>query len=182
MEMIIRRIMRLRKSFLAKKTFSTGVEKKWDDALRDNHGTSLGRFIEDHRSVVNAILKNTEITRDHLTPELKLFLLTENCPLYHEPFANEDGRYDSLTRNVFQDPFWSIYWPGGQVLTRFILDEKERISGCVTQRDAAKDTLRILDLGAGCGATAIAAKSIGPWKVIANDINKSKYSTHTHGH
>jgi len=120
------------------------------------------------------ILKNTEMTRNHLTPELKLFLLTENCPLYHEPFIDKytNGIFDSLTRNVFQDPFWSIYWPGGQVLARFILDEKERILGSMTQ-NVKKDTIRILDLGAGCGAAAIAAKLMNETcKIVANDISK----------
>lgn len=171
--MIVRRFVHLRKLLFARR-FSRSTKEIWDSVLRDRHRTSLERFTDNYQDVVNAILKNTEITRDHMTPELKLFLLTKNCPLYYEPFIDEDkdGRFDSLTRNVFQDSFWSIYWPGGQVLTRFILDEKDKILGSVTQ-DARKDTLRILDLGAGCGATAIAAKSIGPWKVIANDINKS---------
>ncbi|XP_014468598.1 PREDICTED: protein N-lysine methyltransferase METTL20-like isoform X2 [Dinoponera quadriceps] len=71
--------------------------------------------------------------------------------------------------NNTEDPFWSIYWPGGQVLGRFILDERERIFG---RRGAKGGALRILDLGAGCGAAAIAAKSIGPWQVVANDINE----------
>lgn len=144
----------------------------WDKFLHNSRGTSLRKFIEEHPAVVNTILKNTEITRDHLTPELKLFLLTKNCPLYREPFIDksENSGFDPSIRNVFQDPFWSIYWPGGQALTRFILDERKKI---VTMRHARKDALRILDLGAGCGATAIAAKlTIGTCKIIANDISK----------
>ncbi|XP_011630212.1 electron transfer flavoprotein beta subunit lysine methyltransferase-like isoform X2 [Pogonomyrmex barbatus] len=153
--------------------FSRNTKEIWDDLLRNSHRTSLKKFIENHHDVVNAILKNTEMTRDHLTPELKLFLLTENCPLYHEPFVDKytNGRFDFFTRNIFQDPFWSIYWPGGQVLTRFILDEKKEISERMMQ-DAKKDA-RMLDLGAGCGATAIAAKLMnGTCKIIANDISK----------
>jgi len=40
-------------------------------------------------------------------------------------------------------------------------------------QDTKKRALRILDLGAGCGATAIAAKLVtGPCKIVANDISK----------
>jgi len=107
-----------------------------------------------------------------MTPELKLFLLTDKCPLYYESFSDENEKFDFLTKNVFQDPFWSIYWPGGQVLTRFIFDERENILRYAMQ-DTRKRVLKILDLGAGCGATAIAAKLVtGPCKIVANDINK----------
>jgi len=155
--MFIRRICL--KKLLFARTFSRSTKEAWESFLRNSYRTSLKRFIQNHHDIANAILKNTEMTRNHLTPELKLFLLTENCPLYHEPFIDKytDGRFDSLTRNVFQDPFWSIYWPGGQVLTRFILDEKERILECIIQ-NSRKDAIKILDLGAGCGATAIATK------------------------
>ncbi|XP_024880551.1 electron transfer flavoprotein beta subunit lysine methyltransferase-like [Temnothorax curvispinosus] len=171
--MIIRKNICLKKLLFARK-FSRSTNEAWDNFLRNSHRTSLKRFIQNHYDVANTILRNTEMTRDHLTPELKLFLLTENCPLYHEPFIDKstDGRFDFLTRNVFQDPFWSIYWPGGQVLTRFILDEKERILGSMAQ-NARKDGIRILDLGAGCGATAIAAKLMNETcKIVANDISK----------
>lgn len=170
--MIIRRNMCLKK-LLSIRKFSRSTNEAWENFLRNSHRTSLKRFIQNHHEVATAILKNTKMTHDHLTPELKLFLLTEDCPLYHEPFdEHTDGKFDSLTRNVFQDPFWSIYWPGGQVLTRFILDEKERILGCVGQ-NARQDAIRILDLGAGCGATAIAAKLTNKMcKIVANDISK----------
>lgn len=171
--MLVRRIVRSKKNLFVRK-FSKSTKEIWDNFLRNSHGTSLRKFIEEHPDVVNAILKNTEITRDHLTPELKLFLLTKNCPLYHEPLIDkyENSRFDPSIRNIFQDPFWSIYWPGGQALTRFIFDERRK--KIVTMRHARKDALRILDLGAGCGATAIATKlTIGTCKVIANDISKS---------
>lgn len=174
--MIARSVLCLKERLVARK-FSRGTKETWDHVLRNSRGVSLKELTEKRQDVVRTILDNTEITRDHMTPELKLLLLTENCPLYHEPFINKngDGRLDSLTRTVFHDPFWSIYWPGGQVLTRFILDERERIFGR-RMPGARKGALRILDLGAGCGATAIAAKSIGgPWQVVANDISEGQY-------
>ncbi|KYM99430.1 UPF0516 protein C12orf72 like protein [Cyphomyrmex costatus] len=162
------------KALFFTRQFSNSTKEIWERFLCNSHRTLLKRFLQNYHDVTNVILKNTEITRNHLTPELKLFLLTENCPLYHEPFIDKriDGTLDFLTRNVFQDPFWSIYWPGGQVLARFILDEKERILGSMTQ-NVKKDAIRILDLGAGCGAAAIAAKLTNKMsKIVANDISK----------
>ncbi|KAL6443386.1 hypothetical protein ACFW04_002921 [Cataglyphis niger] len=173
MAMLVRKIVCLKKILFAQK-FSKSTKEVWNNILHNSHRTLLRKFIEEHPDVVNTILKNTEITCDHLTPELKLFLLTKNCPLYHEPFIDkcENSRFDLSTRSVFQDPFWSIYWPGGQVLTRFILDERKKILGRAKQH-AKKDALKMLDLGAGCGATAIATKlTIGTCNIIANDISK----------
>nr|XP_012227516.1 PREDICTED: protein N-lysine methyltransferase METTL20-like isoform X2 [Linepithema humile] len=170
--MIVGRIICLKKQFFARK-FSKSTKEAWDSFLRSSPRASLRRFLENHDDVANEILQNTEITRNHLTPELKLFLLTQNCSLYHKPVISEheDGKFSSLTKNVFQDPYWSIYWPGGQALTRFIFDEREKI--LKTMSNSRKDTLRILDLGAGCGAAAIAAKlTIGTCEIIANDISR----------
>nr|XP_031835770.1 electron transfer flavoprotein beta subunit lysine methyltransferase-like isoform X2 [Nomia melanderi] len=114
--------------------------------------------------LVRAIARNTEISRDHMTPEIGLHLLTPNCHLYHAPFLNALEE-DEARKAVFTEPFWSIYWPGGQALTRFILDEgKSLFSG------SAKT--KVLDVGCGCGAAAIAAKLVGAGIVVANDIDK----------
>lgn len=113
-----------------------------------------------------AILKHTEVTRNHMTPEIRLLLLTSNCELYHAPIEQILG-FTEIERKVFLEPFWSIYWPGGQALTRFVLDEG---------REFVSLSRKILDLGAGCGATAIAAKLVGARRVIANDIDKSSYN------
>ena len=46
-----------------------------------------------------------EVSREHLTPELPLHLLTPACRLYW-------GRGEEAP---LADPWWAIYWPGGQV-------------------------------------------------------------------
>ena len=62
-----------------------------------------------HKSdTVKFIEENTEVTRNHLTPEIKLHLITKSCPLWN---AKED-------ECPVIDPFWAFYWPGGQALTR----------------------------------------------------------------
>ncbi|KAM9377720.1 electron transfer flavoprotein beta subunit lysine methyltransferase [Pholidichthys leucotaenia] len=97
------------------------------------------------------ISENTEVTGEQsLTPEIKLRLLTPTCRFYRE-------KPDLWP---FDEPYWAIYWPGGQALSRFILDNP------VVCRDQT-----VLDLGSGCGASAIAAKLCGAAHVVANDID-----------
>ncbi|XP_077117424.1 electron transfer flavoprotein beta subunit lysine methyltransferase [Ranitomeya variabilis] len=96
------------------------------------------------------ILHNTEVVTEHLTPEIKLLLLTPRCKYWHLP--PEHWPYG--------DPYWAIYWPGGQALARFFLDNPDVIRG-----------RGVLDLGSGCGAVSIAAKMGGASYVVANDID-----------
>ncbi|KPP64652.1 hypothetical protein Z043_116982 [Scleropages formosus] len=115
-----------------------------------NRRTDRARFGSE-ASVTQFILENTEVVSGNsLTPEISLRLFTPNCKFWHEraelwPFA---------------DPFWAIYWPGGQALARYLLDEPR----------VAKDK-KVLDLGSGCGASAIAAKLSGSANVLVNDID-----------
>ena len=68
------------------------------------------RFYSTTSSIEQLISQNTEVSRDHMTPEISLHLITRNCRLWHE--KGDDS--------PFVDPFWAFYWPGGQVLTRFV--------------------------------------------------------------
>ncbi|XP_051175987.1 electron transfer flavoprotein beta subunit lysine methyltransferase-like [Leptopilina boulardi] len=126
--------------------------------------------MKEQLEIEKVILKNTEITQAHLTPELKLHLLTTNCPLYHATTetTQSTNANSAMEKIFFQDPFWSIYWPGGQVLTRFILDKGIKL---LSNDNNDKSNLRVLDLGSGCGASAIAAKLVGARQVLANDID-----------
>ncbi|XP_033941334.1 electron transfer flavoprotein beta subunit lysine methyltransferase-like [Pseudochaenichthys georgianus] len=97
------------------------------------------------------ILENTEIAgQQSLTPQVKLRLFTPNCRFWRE-------RPELWP---FEDPYWAIYWPGGQALSRFLLDNPAVCQGKT-----------VLDLGSGCGASAIAAKLSGAAHVVANDID-----------
>ena len=66
------------------------------------------RFIED----------NTEVSRDHLTPELALRLITPKCRLWSLPYDEEESKCDKSAGVT--DPYWAFYWPGGQALTRSV--------------------------------------------------------------
>ena len=54
------------------------------------------------------------ITASALVPELKLHLLTPQDTAWNESWKNGEE----------SEPFWAIFWPGGQVLTRFLYDSK----------------------------------------------------------
>ena len=61
-----------------------------------------------------AILRPSDlkITTSQLVPELKLHLLTPQDKLWNDEWKNPE----------VPEPFWAIFWPGGQVLSRFIFD------------------------------------------------------------
>jgi len=92
------------------------------------------------------IERYTEISTTHLTPEIKLNLI-----------PNEIGSEENI---AIADPFWGFYWPGGQGLARYILDNPSIAKG-----------KRVLDFGCGSGALAIAALRAGAARAVANDID-----------
>ncbi|XP_053176003.1 electron transfer flavoprotein beta subunit lysine methyltransferase [Scomber japonicus] len=125
----------------------------------------LSRYVKDcfesYRCISNScqsddyirrfISDNTEIVRGQsLTPDIKLRLFTPSCRFW----------YERPELWPFDDPYWAIYWPGGQALSRYLLDNPAVCQGNT-----------VLDLGSGCGASAIAAKLCGAAHVVANDID-----------
>lgn len=126
--------------------------------------------------IEKAINEHTVVSQSHMTPELKLHLLTSDCALYHR-------KYEELTDNqpeFFEEPWWAIYWPGGQALARFILDNGAEIFRqirALKKERAESEVIRVLDIGCGCGAAAIAAKMAGADDVLANDIDMGSWKT-----
>nr|XP_021513219.1 electron transfer flavoprotein beta subunit lysine methyltransferase isoform X2 [Meriones unguiculatus] len=99
--------------------------------------------------------ENTEVTSSGtLTPEIQLRLLTPRCKFW----------WERAELWPYSDPYWAVYWPGGQALSRYLLDNPDVVRG-----------KSVLDLGSGCGATAIAAKMSGASKVLANDIDPNMF-------
>uniref|UniRef100_A0A1I7XPN1 ETFB lysine methyltransferase n=1 Tax=Heterorhabditis bacteriophora TaxID=37862 RepID=A0A1I7XPN1_HETBA len=100
-------------------------------------------------SVAKWVLRNMLVTSESLTPEISLRLITEASPLWTS----------SPDKCPYSDPYWAFYWPGGQGLTRFILDNRSlfRYSS-------------VLDFGCGCGSASIAVKLSGG-KVLSNDVD-----------
>src|SRR5688572_1284443 len=100
------------------------------------------------------ILENTVIAVPPLCPELRLYLITDACPLWRAGTAE-------LERLELPPPYWAFAWAGGQALARFILDNVALLAG-----------KRVLDLGAGSGLTAIAAMKAGAAETLAADIDR----------
>lgn len=57
---------------------------------------------------IELIKKYTNISYNHITPEIGLHLITEDC------IAWSWKQFEIK----LMDPFWAFYWPGGQALTR----------------------------------------------------------------
>lgn len=112
-------------------------------------------FSNNFQNYSKFIIDLTQESVQHLTPRIKLRLLTPNCELWHSSPCDE-----TYLSKFSHDPYWAIYWPGGQALSKYILDHQNYFKG-----------RRVLDLGCGSGATSIAAALAGAKEVIANDID-----------
>ena len=71
-------------------------------------------------SVHGKILSNTVLSRQHMTPEIALHLITPDCAIYHQPVGAGHHNSDNSGADTgfSADPFWGFFWPGGQALTR----------------------------------------------------------------
>ena len=105
---------------------------------------------EARRSFIQA---QTTLVAPPLTPEIRLNLATEITPIWEATEA-------TLAANNLPPPYWAFAWPGGQALTRFLLDHAERVRG-----------KRVLDFASGSGLSAIGAAMAGAEKVVANEID-----------
>ena len=99
------------------------------------------------------IRANTAIGTAPLVPEIKLHLASEVTPLWHATEA-------TLAQSQLPPPYWAFAWPGGQALARHLLDHPALIAG-----------KNVLDIGAGSGLLAIAAKKAGAARVTAAEID-----------
>jgi predicted nicotinamide N-methyase len=95
----------------------------------------------------------TAIASPPLVPEIRLHLATQITPLWEATEA-------SLAAANVAPPYWAFAWPGGQALSRHILDHADSVRG-----------RRVLDFAAGCGIAAIAAAKAGAADVTASDID-----------
>jgi predicted nicotinamide N-methyase len=70
----------------------------------------------------NFIRQQTTLTTPSLVPEIKLQLATECTPLWQ--MTEERLKQDNLP-----PPFWAFAWPGGQGMTRYILENPDLVKG-----------------------------------------------------
>lgn len=99
------------------------------------------------------IRANTAIGTSPLVPEIKLHLAGEVTPLWHATEA-------TLEKSQLPPPYWAFAWPGGQALARHLLDHPALVAG-----------KSVLDIGAGSGLVAIAARQAGATRVTAAEID-----------
>ena len=105
---------------------------------------------ESRRAFIQA---QTVIIAPPLTPEIRLHLATEITPIWEATEA-------TLEAINLPPPYWAFAWPGGQALTRFLLDQRPWIQG-----------KRVLDFAAGSGLGAIGAALAGAERSTANEID-----------
>jgi predicted nicotinamide N-methyase len=76
----------------------------------------------------------------------------------HDIYAIWELTERALGQTGLPPPFWSVAWPGGQALARYLLDHPDVVAG-----------RQVLDLGSGSGLVALAAAKAGAAAVIAAD-------------
>lgn len=99
------------------------------------------------------IRAQTILARPPLVPEIQLHLATEITPIW-------EATEETLAANGLPPPYWAFAWPGGQALTRFLLDHPEWVRG-----------KQVLDFAAGSGLSGIGAALAGAEKVEAAEID-----------
>ena len=99
------------------------------------------------------IIGNTQLMPVPLVPEITLHIAHEALPLWQKT-------EEELGEMGLPPPFWAFAWAGGQALARYILDNRETVSGKA-----------VLDLASGSGLVGIAAMKAGAARVVAADID-----------
>lgn len=85
--------------------------------------------------------------------EVKLHLLSDDYP--RGPLPHEE-----MLAVLNEPAYWAFCWASGQVLARFVLEQRELFAGKT-----------VVDFGAGSGAVGIAAALAGAARVICCDID-----------
>lgn len=99
------------------------------------------------------IRANTRLLPVPMVPEIRLHLAAESLPIWQKT-------EEELGRMNVPPPWWAFAWAGGQALARYVLDNVAVAAGKT-----------VLDLGAGSGLGAIAAKRTGAAAVLAADTD-----------
>ncbi len=104
-------------------------------------------------NVTGFVMNYTEVVTFPLLPEIRLRVLTEKSEYFY-------AKESEFAKYGISDPFFLFCWPGGQALSRFVLDN----SGLLRGR-------KVLVFGAGCGVEGIAARLCGAEYVLASDTD-----------
>jgi predicted nicotinamide N-methyase len=99
------------------------------------------------------VLANSRIGPVPLIPEISLHL-------GDDAFSVWEATERELGAPQQPPPFWAFAWPGGQALSRYVLDHPQLVAG-----------RSVLDLGSGSGLVAIAAAMAGASAVLASELD-----------
>jgi predicted nicotinamide N-methyase len=107
--------------------------------------------IEDDAAFIRA---ETRLRPVPHAPEIQIHVADEVTPLWQKT-------EDELGAIGLPPPFWAFTWAGGQALSRYVLDNPQRLAG-----------RRVLDFAAGSGLVGIAAIKAGARSVLAADLDR----------
>lgn len=111
-------------------------------------------LLEPLNSALKTMLNDAQLMASPL-PELPLQLWLIDPATMHRPMSQEE------IQNIFiAPPYWSFCWASGLALAQWILKHPEQVAG-----------KRIIDVGAGSGIVALAAKLAGAKTVVACDLD-----------
>ena len=99
------------------------------------------------------VISHTVVIAPPLVPEIKLHLARNSHTIFQ-------AAHDLVAGGLGERPYWAFAWPGGQALSRYILDHPDLVAGRA-----------VLDLGAGSAMAAIAAMRAGATHAIAADVD-----------
>lgn len=103
---------------------------------------------------LKVIVNGAELIASPL-PELILQLWLIDPSSMQRPFSPQETQ-----RLLDQPPYWCFCWASGLALAQWILDNPEQVAG-----------KRIIDVGAGSGIVALAAKLAGAHRAVACDLD-----------
>jgi predicted nicotinamide N-methyase len=104
----------------------------------------------ERNSFTEFVLSHTCQIATSLVPEIRLHLAADAHAIFQRA-------QDALPSHPWP-PYWAFAWPGGQALARHVLDHPAEVAG-----------RKVIDVGAGSGIAAIAARLAGAGEVIAVD-------------
>ncbi len=73
------------------------------------YSTASLRQFSSPRLSSDIVLGNTKPKSSELVPEISLHLMSQELEVWNLP-------HDDVIKTFPSDPFWAIFWPGGQVI------------------------------------------------------------------
>jgi len=126
----------------------------------ENKASSQQEYLE----LKDEILKTTKFVNSEMVPEFGLHIITPDMEVWNQPYdqLSEDFRCSFWHSSM---PYWAIFWPGGQILSRYLLDFPNVVRN-----------KRVIDIGSGSGGASLASIISGCETVTANDIDDMSLS------